>query len=152
LPETPVVVTMAAFGVTQTGATLAGTIDPGGAAASCHFEYGPTTAYGSTAPCSVDPGQGTAPVAEHADLSGLSPGSTYHYRLVGTNAGGSASGADLSFTTASPPPPVVPPSTQPPPPTSTPKPPALKCKKGFRKAKVRGKVRCVKKKRKRKHR
>ena len=33
-------------------------------------------------------------------LQNLSPGTTYHYRLVATNGGGTAYGADGTFTTA----------------------------------------------------
>jgi len=152
LPPPPTVTTEPAVGITQTGATIMGMVDPNGAPSSCNFEYGPTTSYGSTVPCSTDPGDGDAPVAEQADLTGLSPASTYHYRLVGSNLGGTAKGTDLSFTTLSPPPTAVPtptpPASLPPPPVVTP-PKPLKCRKGFRKAKVRGKLRCVKKKRKR---
>src|SRR3954452_22516902 len=44
------------------------------------FEYGTSTAYGSSTPRSA-PGiqQGTTPVSEVVD--GLTPGTTYHYRL-----------------------------------------------------------------------
>jgi hypothetical protein len=35
----------------------------------------------------------------NATLTGLSPGTTYHYRLVATNPGGSTPGADMTFTT-----------------------------------------------------
>jgi hypothetical protein len=149
LPPAPVVTTEAASEVTQTTATLTGSIDPNEGAASCSFEYGTTAAYGSTAACGTNPGAGKGAVSEHLGLTGLSAATTYHYRLVGTNSGGTSKGLDLSFTTQSPPssPPVTPlqPSL---PPVATPKAPRqLKCKKGFRKKKVRGKVKCVKVKR-----
>jgi hypothetical protein len=40
-----------------------------------------------------------------ASLSGLSPGQTYHYRLIATNATGTTGGVDLEFRTARKPPP-----------------------------------------------
>jgi hypothetical protein len=152
LPLAPTVATTAASGATTTGATINGTINPNGGASSCHFEYGKTTAYGAVVACPTDPGAGQGPVAEHFDISGLTPGTSYHYRLVGTNAGGTVNGLDVAFVTLALP--VVTPQSPPPspPPVSTPtasKP--LKCKKGFQKKKVRGKLKCVKKKKHRRH-
>lgn len=147
----PAVTTSPASAITQSGVTVAGAINPNGAFASCHFEYGTTTGYGSTAPCPIEPGGGTSPVSEELAFTGLAPGTTYHYRLVGSSVAGSANGNDVSFTTQSPPPPVVvapPPVVQPPPVV----PKKLVCKKGFQKKKVRGKLRCVKKKKKRRRR
>ena len=83
--------------VSQTGATLHGTVDPAGEQVTdCHFDFGPTSAYGQSVPCDQTPaeiGAGNGPVAVSADLSGLTPGVTYHYRL-------SASNADLTSTSA----------------------------------------------------
>jgi NHL repeat len=141
VPPAPAVTTEAASGITQTAATLAGSIDPKGGAASCRFEYGTTAAYGATAACAPDPGAGIGAVSEHLNLTGLSANTTYHYRLVGTNGGGTTNGLDLSFTTQ-PLPPVTLPLPQPQLPAPTPKP--LKCKKGFHKKKVHGKAKCVK--------
>ena len=93
-----------ASAVTDQSATLNGSVDPQGAPASYRFEYGTTTAYGSTTP-STDASSGGA-VAAAATLGGLSPATTYHYRVVATNAGGVTNGADQTFTTASPPPPA----------------------------------------------
>jgi DNA-binding beta-propeller fold protein YncE len=138
LPLAPAVTTEAASGITQTAATLAGAINPQGGAASCRFEYGATSAYGNTLACATDPGSGEGTVIEHLGLTGLAAGTTYHYRLVGANAGGTTNGLDLSFTTQ----PSPQPGSTPPPVVTQPK--KLKCKKGFRKKKVRGKVKCVK--------
>jgi hypothetical protein len=90
--------------VTTTGATLHGTINPQGLAATYQFEWGTDTNYGNFAPADpVDAGDGTADVPATADLSGLTPGTTYHYRLRGTNDDGSNFSQDGSFTTLSPP-------------------------------------------------
>jgi len=94
--------TTAATGITATSATLNGTVYPGGDPTTCYFEYGPTSAYGATVPCTQSAGAGTAPVAVSANLTGLSPNSTYHVSLVATNAGGGTvpyTASDASFTT-----------------------------------------------------
>jgi Subtilase family len=90
--------TGAANEVSATGATLAGTVDPEGTAASARFEYGTTTGYGSGTEAQ-NLGSGTASVEVAAALSGLQPGTTYHYRLVATNDAGTTHGVDRTFTT-----------------------------------------------------
>lgn len=89
-----------------TTATVRGYVNPVGQPLSeCAFEYGPTTAYGQSAPCAETPaaiGTGVSPVAVHADLSGLKPASTYHFRLTAANANGTGVGQDFSFKTPGP--------------------------------------------------
>jgi hypothetical protein len=83
-----------------TAAVLNGTVNPnGGAVGSCVFEWGPTTAYGSSAPCSPAPGSGSSPVAVSAAASGLTPATTYHYRLTVTNIFGRTRVAGKAFVT-----------------------------------------------------
>jgi hypothetical protein len=102
-PTPPVVVTEPASGVAQTSATLNATVNPEGSEVSaCSFEYGTSVSYGASAPCSPSPGSGTSPVAVSAAVSGLKASTAYHFRIVATNAGGTVTGADRSFTTASP--------------------------------------------------
>jgi hypothetical protein len=80
-------------------ATLRGAIDPEGqAVTNYHFEWGTTNAYGNSTPAGNLP-SGSAPVAVEAELEGLTPGQTYHYRLVATNASGTTPGPDQTFTT-----------------------------------------------------
>ena len=70
--EAPDVKTQAPSAVTQTAATLNGTVDPNGAEVTdCRFEYGPTGAYGSSTACAVAPGSGKGPVAVSAVVGGL---------------------------------------------------------------------------------
>ncbi len=60
----------AASSITQTTANLSATVNPnGGEVSDCKFEYGTTTAYGSSAPCSFLPGSGRSAVAVSAALS-----------------------------------------------------------------------------------
>jgi DNA-binding beta-propeller fold protein YncE len=71
------------------GLTLNGTVAPEGTPiGSCVFEYGTTSAYGQSVPCSPDAGglgAGSSPVAVSAHVTGLLPGVTYHYRLFAEN-------------------------------------------------------------------
>lgn len=99
----PQAVTGAASSIGQTAATLKGTVNPGGVGVSdCHFEYGTTSSYGATVPCAQTAGSGNSPVAESANVSGLSPGTTYHFRLVGATMFATSRGADQTFTTLAP--------------------------------------------------
>src|SRR5262249_6183477 len=96
----PAVETKAASGGTHTLATLDATVHPSGASVSdCHFEYGPSEAYGSIVPCPPSPGSGESSVAVHASLGSLASNATYHFRVSATNSGGISSGSDQSFTT-----------------------------------------------------
>jgi alpha-tubulin suppressor-like RCC1 family protein len=100
LPNPPSVVTQRASRVNTTSATLNASVDPnGGEVTACVLEYGPTTEYGSRVPCSPAPGSGTTAVAVTGSVAALTPNTTYHFRAVATNAGGTAEGAAESFTT-----------------------------------------------------
>ncbi len=80
--------------------TLNGTVNPEGLpVTSCVFEYGTTSAYGQSVPCSPAPGSGTSPVAVSAHLTGLTPEASYHYRLVASNGAGSSPTVDGEFIT-----------------------------------------------------
>jgi hypothetical protein len=162
LPTTPSTVTTEnASGVAQTVATLAGKVNPhGGAVSNCHFEYGVGASYSVNVPCPAAVGVVTTDVTETKSVTGLSPNTTYHYRLVVTSNAGLVNGNDKEFTTPPVPTPPVEPPVQPPPPVAAPAQPVLppvattpktlKCKKGFKKKKVHGKAKCVKVKRHRK--
>ncbi len=102
LPEAPAVAGASVSWLGQISATLGATVNPnGGAVSDCHFDYGTTEAYGSSVACSSLPGSGTSPVAVSAPASGLAPNTIYHFRIVATNAGGTSSGTDQTFKTAS---------------------------------------------------
>jgi hypothetical protein len=88
--------------VTGSLATLHAKVDPETfAVTDCHFDYGTTTAYGQSAPCSPAPGSGSGDVAISAALSGLHPGTLYHFRIVAANANDESAGGDQTFTTLS---------------------------------------------------
>jgi hypothetical protein len=91
-----------AASVTATSASMVGGVYPNGSDTTYWWQYGPTTAYGqATQP--IDVGSGTAPVPISDTLSGLTPSTTYHYRLVATNSAGTTYGYDYALTTASDP-------------------------------------------------
>jgi hypothetical protein len=97
----PIVSTGAATAVTTTSATLHGTVNPDNLPTTYHFQYGTTTAYGHSTP-SLSAGSDYAVHAVAAAISGLAPGTTYHFRIVATNATGTSVGVDRTFTTLKP--------------------------------------------------
>jgi hypothetical protein len=99
LTATPWVQTGAASSVTMTGAVLNGILNPQGQATADRFEYGTSTSYGSRSPDGTAAGSDTADHAVSETISGLAPHTTYHYRVVATNAAGTSYGSDRQFTT-----------------------------------------------------
>jgi len=92
----PAATTAAATNVGETGATLNGTL--AGASGKAYFQYGTTAAYGaSTSVQGIGASDSASPFA--AAIGGLSPGTTYHFRLVAENSGGVVHGSDRTFTT-----------------------------------------------------
>jgi hypothetical protein len=102
----PSVVTGGTSSVKQTSATLHGTVNPNGSSTTYFFQWGPTNGYGDTGR-TFSAGNGTTAKSVADGVGGLTPGTTYHYRLVATNQFGTTTGADRTFTTAGPPPPGV---------------------------------------------
>ncbi|HEY7629448.1 MAG TPA: choice-of-anchor Q domain-containing protein [Thermoleophilaceae bacterium] len=86
---------------TATTAALAGTVNPLFTAGSYHFDFGKTSAYGSSTP-TVSVGDGGAALAAAATVTKLKPHTTYHFRLVASNALGTVAGADAVFLTPFP--------------------------------------------------
>jgi len=96
--SSPSVTTNAASSVTPTSARLNGRVGPNGQSTSWRFEYGTSTSYGS-ATATQNAGSGTGATNVSVTILGLSPGTTYHFRLVATNATGTSVGADQAFAT-----------------------------------------------------
>jgi phosphodiesterase/alkaline phosphatase D-like protein len=94
-----VITTNAASLVASFSATLNGTVDPHGLSTTVHFQYGTTTSYGSTTGSQTKTGSTYQNVG--ANISGLNANTTYHFRIVATNSGGTVYGADQTFTTLS---------------------------------------------------
>jgi len=96
---TPSAITGPVTSVGPTTATATGTVNPNGQATTWYVEYGTSTSYG-TKTANVSAGSGTANTAVSASLTGLTAGTTYHYRVVATNSSGTDRGADGIFTTS----------------------------------------------------
>ena len=95
----PTATTLAATALTATGATLNGSVNANGSPRVVSFDFGTTTAYGSSVAGS--PGTVSTSVAESvsATLSGLQPHTVYHYQVHAIGDLGVADGVDKTFTT-----------------------------------------------------
>ncbi len=79
-------------------ATLKGAVNPNGAATNAWFEWGTDENYGfSTDPTNVGDGLGNLPIT--APLTGLAPGTIYHFRLAASNVAGTSYSTPASFST-----------------------------------------------------
>lgn len=94
-PPPPTVATLPASSVVRSSATLNGTVNPNESSGTVYFQYGTSTSYGST----TTPTPVNSPESFSAPITGLSPGITYHFQIVATNAGGTSYGADTTFKT-----------------------------------------------------
>jgi hypothetical protein len=80
-----------------TTASLYGYIDANGLETTAYFEYGTDTTYGTNAASTT-----IYPYEEaslYTNLSNLTPGQTYHFQIVATNADGTFTSGDQTFTT-----------------------------------------------------
>jgi hypothetical protein len=81
-------------------ALLKGSVNPEGPATTYYFEYGPASNFaGAVKTASAPAGSGTESHPARAAISGLSPNTLYHYRLVATNSSGTTTGTPAAFTT-----------------------------------------------------
>ncbi|MBX3131583.1 MAG: hypothetical protein KF718_33005 [Polyangiaceae bacterium] len=106
IPGAPVAATTGASGITSTAATLGGSANPVAASTTGWFRYSTTSpgtcndTFGTRAPVSGGSalGSGTSVVAYTQGISGLTPGATYYYCAIASNAHGTSYGALDSFT------------------------------------------------------
>jgi len=92
-----------------TTVTLAAELNPEGHETEYRFEYGTSESYGQSTPAETLVGEGFDPEAVEAQLEGLTPNTTYHFRLVATDHGNpgcaetseecEVQGEDTTFTT-----------------------------------------------------
>jgi plastocyanin len=94
---TPAVTTNPATLIGSSSATLNGTVNPRGATTTVNFQYGLTTSYGSTTATQTKTGNTVQAIT--ANISGLTASTTYHFRIVAHNGGGTSFGSDRTFTT-----------------------------------------------------
>jgi hypothetical protein len=96
----PDVTTGAASNVSAASATISGTVNPDSTATTYQFQYGPGMSYGQLSPAAPT-GVGSDNLVHNltANLAGLSPNTTYHYRLSATNSNGTIYGQDDTLMT-----------------------------------------------------
>jgi hypothetical protein len=96
--EAPIILNPGTRGASAEGVELNAEINPRYGHTTYHFEYGPTTSYGSSAPVpDGDIGSGSEALPVAARLTGLMVGVTYHFRVVATNQYGTTYSADQTF-------------------------------------------------------
>jgi len=95
----PSVITLPATNIWLTEAKLNGSVNANYFSSAVSFEWGLTTAYGNTLQATPAQVAGNTVVPVIANLSGLTPGTLYHFRCKAVNAGGTTYGDDLTFTT-----------------------------------------------------
>jgi hypothetical protein len=96
--EAPTVSSLSTRAVQANSAELTASINPGNGDTSYHFEYGATTAYGTSVPVpDEDIGGGRTDVSVAAQIAELTPGITYHFRVVAQNQYGQVVSVDQTF-------------------------------------------------------
>ena len=97
----PSVTSAPASGITTTAATLNGTVNANGSAATAWFQWGATTNYGNlTSATNLLATNATLPVS--IVVSNLTPGLTYHFCAAASNSYGMATGTGPDFPDTSP--------------------------------------------------
>jgi len=81
------------------GAYLGGTVNANSLTTNVTFEYGPTDSYGEKINAIQNPVSGFKYSSVGADITGLTPGTLYHFRVNALNSLDTIYGNDLKFTT-----------------------------------------------------
>lgn len=85
---------------TDVSAKLAARVNPNGSPTTYYFQWGETDGYGRQVPIPASgAGNGGVPILVSQEITGLVPGTTYHYRVVAHSASGTTTGEDSSFRT-----------------------------------------------------
>jgi hypothetical protein len=108
--QAPAIASTSIVNLTSSSADLTARINPNGFDTTYHFEWGTSTSYGTTVPSpDADIGSGMSDVAVTTHLPGLSTSTTYHWRILAMNSGGSTGATvDHTFTTLEAPSPSEP--------------------------------------------
>jgi uncharacterized protein (TIGR02145 family) len=91
--------TDSAYAVTSSSVSLRGKVNSSNLSTTVLFEYGLTKEYGDSIKVENSPFTGISDKLAIASVTGLTPGSTYHYRVKATSQAGMTYGGDLTFTT-----------------------------------------------------
>ena len=95
----PEAITQPATDITAEGATLNATVNANYLSTQITFEYGTDLTYGQTISADQSPVTGNTSTMATASISGLTPGTTWHFRVKAVNELGTVYGNDLTFTT-----------------------------------------------------
>jgi uncharacterized protein (TIGR02145 family) len=99
LGKVPVATIKPSTNVTLYGAQMNGIVNPNLLQTNVIFEYGTTLDYGNSSYALQSPISGNSSMNVSAILSGLHPGTLYHFRLKSENFLGTSLSNDLTFTT-----------------------------------------------------
>jgi len=102
VPLAPLVITLPATNIGFNDATFNGSVNANYYNSIVTFQWGLTTAYGNTIAATPSQVTGNSYTAVLANLTGLNINTTYHFRCVATNAGGTSNGLDQVFVSGCP--------------------------------------------------
>ena len=96
--QRPTLVAEPVTSILNSNATLNAQVNPNGSTTTVYFEWGTTPAYGTTNVVAAGSYSTSVPVSD--TLSGLAAFTIYHYQIIASNAAGTTSSGDLTFTSA----------------------------------------------------
>lgn len=99
LGQLPTVTTLPVSNLQIYTSTLNGSVNANYLSTTTSFEWGTTTSYGNTVTPSQSPVTGSTAVNVNTILTGLTPGTTYHFKIKATNELGTSNSNDMPFTT-----------------------------------------------------
>jgi hypothetical protein len=96
----PSVGAISATNIQGTSALLEGKVNPNGLPTTYRFQYATAPSFAdATSTASQPAGSGAGEESARAPISGLTPDTTYYFRLVATNSSGTSTGTTQSFET-----------------------------------------------------
>lgn len=99
LGQVPAITNQSFSDVTVNSSTLTGSVNPNYLSTTVSIDWGTSLSYGNTVSYAQNPLNGSTPINITSALTGLTPGTTYHFRISATNALGTSKGNDLTFLT-----------------------------------------------------
>jgi len=99
LGQVPASVSQQATNLSISGATLNGVVNANNLSTAVSFEYGLTTNYGQTIVAKQSPVTGNSITNVSSDITGLTQGTTYHFRVKTVNTLGTVYSGDMTFVT-----------------------------------------------------